>query len=174
MPQTHYLRIKRKEVTIMQNQTPITKIGYEAVEAELNHLIKVEREEIKTAIGEARELGDLKENAEYHSAKEKQAIIEGRISQLQGVIASAKIVDPSNMSSDRIVFGATVTLLDVEKDETVTYQIVGDIESDSSKGKISFQSPLGKALIGKEEGDTVIVKAPKGDIEYEVEDIEFK
>lgn len=155
-------------------ETPITKKGYEAVEAELNQLIKVEREDIKKAIGEARELGDLKENAEYHSAKEKQALIEGRISQLQGVIASAKIVDPGTMSGDRIVFGATVTLLDVEKDESVTYQIVGDFESDSSKGKVSFQSPLGKALIGKEEGDTVVVRAPKGDIEYEVEAVEFK
>lgn len=154
--------------------TPITQKGYDAIEKELDQLIKVEREDIKKAIGEARELGDLKENAEYHSAKEKQALIEGRISQLQGVIASAKIVDPSSMSGDRVVFGATVTLLDVEKDETVTYQIVGDFESDSSKGKISFQSPLGKALIGKEEGDTAIVRAPKGDIEYEVESVEFK
>jgi transcription elongation factor GreA len=158
----------------MQGGTPITKSGYAAVESELSHLIKVEREEIKKAISEARELGDLKENAEYHSAKEKQSHIEGRISQLQGVIANAKIVDPSTMSSERIVFGATVTLLVVEKDVSVIYQLVGHIESDSSKGKISFQSPLGKALIGKEEGDTVIVKAPKGDIEYEVELIEFK
>lgn len=158
----------------MQGETPITKSGYEAVEKELNQLIRVDREEIKKAISEARELGDLKENAEYHSAKEKQALIEGRISQLQGIIASAKIVDPSTMSGDRVVFGATVTLLDVDKDENVTYQIVGDIESDSSKGKISFQSPLGRALIGKEAGDTVIVKAPKGDIEYEVEEVEFK
>ncbi|MCR9203835.1 MAG: transcription elongation factor GreA [Halobacteriovoraceae bacterium] len=155
-------------------ETPITQKGYSAIEKELDQLIKVEREDIKKAIGEARELGDLKENAEYHSAKEKQALIEGRISQLQGVIASAKIVDPSSMSGDRIVFGATVTLLDVEKDETVTYQIVGDFESDSSKGKVSFQSPLGKALIGKEEGDTVVVRAPKGNIEYEVESVEFK
>jgi transcription elongation factor GreA len=155
-------------------ETPITKAGYEAVEKELNQLIKVDREEIKVAISEARELGDLKENAEYHSAKEKQALIEGRISQLQGVIASAKVVDPAQMNGDRVVFGATVTLLDVDKDESVTYQIVGDIESDSSKGKISFQSPLGRALIGKEEGDTVIVKAPKGDVEYEVEEVEFK
>lgn len=158
----------------MQGQTPITKSGYEAVEKELSQLIKVDREEIKKAISEARELGDLKENAEYHSAKEKQALIEGRISQLQGVIASAKVVDPAAMSGDKVVFGATVTLLDVDKDENTTYQIVGDIESDSSKGKISYQSPLGKALIGKEEGDTVVVKAPKGDIEYEVESVEFK
>lgn len=155
-------------------ETPITKNGYETLEKELNQLIKVDREEIKKAIGEARELGDLKENAEYHSAKEKQALIEGRISQLQGIIASAKIVDPSQMNGDKVVFGATVSLLDIEKDQNVTYQIVGDFESDLSKGKISFKSPLGRALIGKEEGDLVTVKAPKGDVEYEVESVEFK
>ena len=157
----------------MRQETPITKAGYEAVQKELDHLIKVEREEIKVAISEARELGDLKENAEYHSAKEKQGHIEGRISQLQGVIAAAKVIDPTTLNSDRVVFGAYVTLNDVEKDETVRYQIVGDIESDFSKGKVSFQSPLGKALIGKEEGDTVIVRAPKGDVEYEVEAVDF-
>ena len=155
-------------------ETPITKNGYETLEKELNQLIKVDREEIKKAFGEARELGDLKENAEYHSAKEKQALIEGRISQLQGIIASAKIVDPSQMNGDKVVFGATVSLLDIEKDQNVTYQIVGDFESDLSKGKISFKSPLGRALIGKEEGDLVTVKAPKGDVEYEVESVEFK
>ena len=101
-------------------------------------------------------------------------MIEGRVSQLQGVIAMAQVIDTTQVSSDRVVFGAFVTLNDVEKDQTVRYQIVGDIESDFSKGKVSFQSPLGKALIGKEEGDTVIVRAPKGDIEYEVESIEFK
>ncbi len=157
----------------MKNETPITKEGYEAVLAELDQLIKVEREEIKVAISEARELGDLKENAEYHSAKEKQSMIEGRVSQLQGVIATAQVIDTSKLKADRVVFGAFVTLNDIEKDQTVRYQIVGDIESNFSQGKVSFQSPLGKALIGKEEGDEVIVKAPKGDIEYEVESIEF-
>ena len=157
----------------MNNEEPITKQGLDKVQKELNKLIREDREEIKIAISEARELGDLKENAEYHSAKEKQSIIEGRISQLQGVIATSQVVDISNITSDRIVFGATITLLDVEKDETVTYQIVGDFESDINSGKISYKSPLGKALIGKEEGDTVIVKAPKGDIEYEVESVEF-
>lgn len=157
----------------MKNETPITKEGYEAVLAELDQLIKVDREEIKIAISEARELGDLKENAEYHSAKEKQAMIEGRVSQLQGVIATSQVIDTSKLNADRVIFGAFITLNDVEKDQTVRYQIVGDIESDFSKGKISFQSPLGRALIGKEEGDVVIVKAPKGEIEYEVESIEF-
>ena len=157
----------------MNGDSPITKKGHDKVQAELRQLITVDREEIKQAISEARELGDLKENAEYHSAKEKQSILEGRISQLQGIIATSKIVNIADVKSDHIVFGATINLLDVDKDETVTYQIVGDVEADFNSGKISFKSPLGKALIGKEEGDTVIVKAPKGDVEYEVESFEF-
>ena len=153
---------------------PITKNGMDKIEEELNQLIKVEREELKTVIAEARELGDLKENAEYHAAKEKQSIMEGRIAQLQGIVASSEVVDPSQVESDKVVFGATVTILNVETDESTTYQIVGEPESDIKQGKISYNSPLGKALIGKEEGDEVIVKAPKGDIEYEVEEIEYK
>ena len=158
----------------MQTKTPITSKGYIAVEEELARLIKNDREELKVVIAEARALGDLKENAEYHSAKEKQSLLEGRISQLQAVVASAQVIKVSEIESDTIVFGATVTLLDVDKDSTVIYQIVGQSESDKDNGKISYTSPLGKALIGKEEGDTVIVKAPKGDVEYEVESIEFK
>lgn len=156
-----------------QTESPITKQGYEKVQKELDHLIKVEREELKKVIAEARALGDLKENAEYHAAKEKQSMLEGRIAQLQAVVAGSRVVDVSQIQSDKIVFGATVTLLDLEKDESVVYQIVGQEESDTSKGKISFTSPLGKALIGKEEGDTITVKAPKGDREYEVESIEY-
>ncbi len=157
----------------MNNDTPITKEGYDKVQAELDQLIRVEREELKVIISEARDLGDLKENAEYHAAKEKQSVLEGRIMQLQGVIASAQVIDPKEVSTDKVVFGATVTLLDVEKDETVVYKIVGEIESNMKEGKISYKSPLGKAIIGKEEGDTVIVRAPKGDIEYEVESFEY-
>ncbi len=155
-------------------KAPITRKGMDKIQQELDHLIKVEREEIKVVIAEARELGDLKENAEYHSAKEKQSLIEGRIGQLQSIVANSQVIDVANVESDTIVFGATVTLLDVEKDESVTYTIVGADESDKSEGKISYTSPLGKALIGREEGDTVIVKAPKGDIEYEVESFEFR
>lgn len=155
------------------NGSPITKEGYEKVQEELDHLIKVVREELRITISEARELGDLKENAEYHAAKEKQGIVEGRIAQLQGIVANSKVIDVKSINSDVIVFGATVTLLNVEKDENVKYQIVGEHESDMTKGKVSFSSPLGKALLGKEEGDTVIVKAPKGEIEYEVEKIDF-
>lgn len=155
------------------DELPITLAGKNKLEAELNQLIKVEREELKVSIAEARELGDLKENAEYHAAKEKQGIVEGRIAQLQGILARSRVVEVSKIKSTKIVFGATVTVLDVAKDATVTYRIVGEDESDSRENKISFTSPLGKALIGKEEGDTVIVKAPKGDVEFEIESFEF-
>jgi transcription elongation factor GreA len=157
----------------MANVEPITIEGMTKVQEELDRLIKVEREELKFIINEARELGDLKENAEYHAAKEKQSLMEGRISQLQGIVAISQVIDVSTLSQEKIVFGATVTLLDVEKDTTVTYQVVGEPESDMKNGKISYKSPLGKALIGKEEGDAVVVKAPKGDVEYEVESFEF-
>jgi transcription elongation factor GreA len=154
-------------------ELPITIAGKNKIEAELDHLIKNEREEIKVAIAEARELGDLKENAEYHSAKERQSIIEGRIAQLQGILARSRVVDVSKIKSDRIVFGASVTLHDTEKGIRHTYKVVGDDEADFNNNKISYSSPLGKALIGKEEGDVVVVKAPKGDIEYEIESFEF-
>lgn len=155
------------------DELPITLAGKQKIEAELDHLVKVEREDLKVAIAEARELGDLKENAEYHAAKEKQGIVEGRIAQLQGILARSRVVDVSKIKSDKIVFGATVTILDAVKDQSVTYKIVGEDESDIKNLKISYNSPLGKALIGKEVGDTVIVKAPKGDVEYEVESFEF-
>ncbi len=157
----------------MADEMPITKAGKDKIEEEHNHLIKVEREKLKETIAEARDLGDLKENAEYHAAKERQGIIEGRIAQLQGILARARVVDVSKINSDKIVFGATVTLRDIEKDTTVVYQVVGEDEADIRIGKVSFNSPLGKALIGKEAGDTVIVKAPKGDVEYEVDNFEF-
>ncbi len=153
-------------------EVPITLAGKNKIETELNHLVKVEREEIKTAIAEARELGDLKENAEYHSAKERQSIIEGRIAQLQGILARARVVEVSKIKSTKIVFGATVMLTDADG-KSHTYKLVGDDEADFSANKISYTSPLGRALIGKEEGDSVVVKAPKGDVEYEVESFEF-
>ena len=169
-----FLKNKKIKGKVMANELPITANGEKKLKDELNQLIKVDREEIKQKISEARELGDLKENAEYHSAKEKQALLEGRISQLQGILAGSQVIDPTSIKSDKIVFGATVTLVDVEKGTEVIYQIVGKDESNIAQGKISFLSPLGKALIGKEEGDTVLVKAPKGDIEYEVQQFEFK
>ncbi len=155
------------------DEMPITRAGKDKIEEELNHLIKVEREKLKETIAEARELGDLKENAEYHAAKERQGIIEGRIAQLQGILARARVVDVSKIKSEKIVFGATVTLRDIEKESVVTYQVVGEDEADIRIGKVSFNSPLGRALIGKEAGDTVIVKAQKGDVEYEIDEFEF-
>jgi len=157
----------------MSNESPITQSGYEKIQAELEHLIKVEREALRISIAEARELGDLKENAEYHAAKEKQGHVEGRIAQLQAVIAKSKIVDVSKTKSEKIVFGATVVLIDQETEESVKYQIVGEEESDTKSRKISYTSPLGKAMIGREVGDIVIVKAPRGDKEYEIESIDF-
>lgn len=156
------------------SQHPMTLNGKNMLQTELDHLIKNDREEIKVAIAEAREHGDLKENAEYHAAKEKQSHIEGRIAELQGKLGSAKVVDVSKLDQEKIVFGATVTLYSEEKDESFTYQLVGEDEAKTAKEKISFNSPLGKSLIGKEEGDEVVVKAPKGDIHYVVEAVDYK
>ena len=152
---------------------PITKSGFDLLKKNLEKLKNVERPRIVDAIKKARVFGDLRENAEYHAAKEKQGIVEGRIAQLQGILARSRVVEVSKIKSTKIVFGATVQVLDVARDQKVTYRIVGEDESDSRENKISFTSPLGKALIGKEEGDTVIVKAPKGDVEYEIESFEF-
>lgn len=152
---------------------PMTLKGKKLLEDELNHLIRVEREEIKQAIAEARELGDLKENAEYHAAKERQSIIEGRILDVQSKIARGRVVDASSINAEKIVFGATVTIFDHQKEVTMTFQIVGEDEAMTDPKKISYNSPLGRALIGKEVGDEVIVKAPKGDLTYEVQDLSY-
>jgi len=157
----------------MKKNTPITRQGFEKINQELEQLIKVDREKIKKVIAEARELGDLKENAEYHSAKEKQALLEGRIGTLQGILAGCMIIDVETIKSDKVVFGATVTLTD-EDGDTVIYKIVGQEESNKKDGKISYNSPIGKALIGREEGDTILVRAPKGDVEYEIESFTFE
>jgi transcription elongation factor GreA len=151
----------------------MTAIGKKKLEEELEKLIKIEREQIKQTLAEARELGDLKENAEYHAAKEKQSLVEGKILELQNKLNKGQVVDVSQIKSDRIVFGATIVLFDPSKDKTVTYQIVGADEANIQAGKISYTSPLAKALLGKQEGDTVSFKAPKGIIEYEVEKISF-
>lgn len=155
------------------NECPMTLVGKKLLEKELDQLIRVDREELKVAISEARDLGDLKENAEYHAAKERQSIIEGRILDLQSKLARARVVDSSTMQSDKIVFGANVTVYDEQKDITLKFQIVGEDEAMTSENKISYSSPLGKALIGKEVGDEAIVKAPKGDLVYEVQDIRY-
>lgn len=155
------------------SECPMTLVGKKLLEEELNHLIRVEREQVKQAISEARELGDLKENAEYAAAKERQSIIEGRILDLQSKIARARVVDISTINTDKVVFGATVTIHDQQKDLTITYQIVGEDEAMTDPNKISYNSPLGRALIGKEAGDEIVVKAPKGDLVYEIQDVRY-
>lgn len=152
---------------------PMTLLGKKLLEDELNHLVRVEREDIKQAISEARELGDLKENAEYAAAKERQSIIEGRILDVQTKIARARVIDVSTIQSNKVVFGATVTIYDHQKDITTTFQIVGEDEAMTDPNKISYNSPLGRSLISKEIGDEVTVKAPKGDLVYEVQDIKY-
>ncbi|MGX9351298.1 transcription elongation factor GreA [Shimia sp. W99] len=151
---------------------PMTRAGYAALEAELKHLKSVERPAIIEAIASARELGDLKENAEYHSAREKQGFIEGRIKELEGVIGLAEVIDPTTLSG-AIKFGATVTLVDEDTDEEKTWQIVGEHEANVEKGLLNIKSPIARALIGKEEGDSVEVRTPGGEKSYEVLSIAF-
>jgi transcription elongation factor GreA len=153
---------------------PMTPQGYQKLKEELERLTKVERPQNIKAIAEARAHGDLSENAEYHAAKERQSHIEGRINELQAKIAQAEVIDPSTISQDRIAFGATVKLLDVDTDEEKEYTLVGPDESDIKQNRISIHSPIGRALIGKSEGDVVTVKAPARTIEYEVLEIRFE
>ena len=152
---------------------PITKEGYNGLMKELKFLKEKERPKIIKEIGEARGHGDISENAEYEAAKDKQGILEARIQDLEYRLSMAEIIDPSTLSHDRIAFGATVRLLNVETDEEETYQLVGPDESDVAQKKISVPSPLGQALLGKQVDDSVMVKAPKGVIEYEVLEIFF-
>ncbi len=152
---------------------PITVSGLAMIKKELDHLKKVERPAIIKAIAEARSHGDLSENAEYHAARERQAFIEGRIQHLEGIIANAEAIDPTKFSGDRVLFGATVTIFDLEKEEEITYQIVGEIEADLAKGKISVTSPIGAALIGKSVGDEVKVTTPSGVKIYEIVSVAF-
>ena len=146
---------------------PITRAGADALDAELKRLKSVERPAIIQAIAEAREHGDLSENAEYHSAREKQSFIEGRIKELEGLLSRADVIDPAKLSGP-IKFGATVTIVDEDTDEEKTYQIVGEPEADLEKGLLNVKSPIARALIGKEEGDSVEVRTPGGDRSYEV------
>ncbi|MEM1151572.1 MAG: transcription elongation factor GreA [Pseudomonadota bacterium] len=151
---------------------PMTRGGFDKLDAELKHLKSVERPAIITAIAEARELGDLKENAEYHSAREKQGFIEGRIKELEAIIGLAEVMDPTKLSG-AIKFGATVEIVDEDTDEEKTYQIVGEPEADIESGKLNIKSPLARALIGKEEGDSVEVRTPGGTRSYEILSIKF-
>ncbi|WP_226782014.1 transcription elongation factor GreA [Oceaniglobus trochenteri] len=146
---------------------PLTKDGQTALNAELKTLKSVERPAIIRAIAEAREHGDLSENAEYHSAKEKQSFIEGRIKEIEGILSLADVIDTAKMSGT-IKFGARVTLVDEDTDEEKTYQIVGEPEANLEAGKLNIKSPLARALIGKDEGDSVEVRTPGGEKSYEV------
>ncbi|GGE54076.1 transcription elongation factor GreA [Actibacterium pelagium] len=150
----------------------MTRAGHTALDAELKQLKTEERPAIIKAIADAREHGDLSENAEYHSAREKQSFIEGRIKELEGMISLADVIDPKSLSGS-IKFGATVTIVDEETDEEKTYQIVGEAEADIERGLLNIKSPLARALIGKDEGDSVEVRTPGGVKDYEVLNIEY-
>lgn len=153
---------------------PLTRRGFEALEAELRQLKSVERPAVIKAIAEAREHGDLSENAEYHAAREKQSFIEGRVKELEGLIGRAEVIDPARLSgSGSIKFGATVTIVDEDTDEERTYQIVGEAEANIEKGLLNIKSPIARALIGKEEGDSVEVRTPGGERSYEVISISY-
>ena len=151
----------------------MTQEGYDLLKQELKHLTTVERPDVINAIAEARAHGDLSENAEYHAAKELQGYIEGRIQELNGKLASANVIDVSKLSGDKIVFGVTVSFVDVDTEEEKRYKIVGEDEADLEQNKISVNSPIARALIGKKEGDTLVIPIPKGSIEVEVLKVEF-
>jgi len=151
-------------------KAPMTVVGEARLREELDRLRKVERPRISQAIAEARQHGDLRENAEYHAAREQQSFTEGRIAEIESKLAEAQVIDVTRIANTgRVIFGATVDLINVETEEEVCYQIVGEDEAEVRSGKISIASPIARALVGKEEGETVVVRAPGGDIEYEID-----
>jgi transcription elongation factor GreA len=154
------------------NKIPMTAEGAEKLRQELEQLKKVDRPRIVQAIAEAREHGDLKENAEYHAAREQQSFAEGRIQEIEGKLSYAQVIDITKIpESDKVIFGCTVDILNLDSDEVKTYKIVGDDEADIKVGKISYQSPIARALIGKEVGDVVRVITPGGEVEYEIDQV---
>lgn len=151
---------------------PMTVQGVRALEEELKHLKTVMRPQITQAIAEARELGDLKENAEYHAAREQQGMVEARIRDIEGRLQNAQVIDVSNIPhTGKVIFGTTVDIANVDTDDQVTYQIVGDDEADIKQGKLSVSSPIARALVGKQEGDVVTVRTPSGVVEYEIVEV---
>lgn len=157
----------------MSGGTPMTVAGEVALREELQRLKSVERPRIIQAIAEARAHGDLKENAEYHAAREQQSFCEGRISEIEGKLSDARVIDVSQIpNTGKVIFGVTVDIINCETDAKQTYRIVGEDEADVKLNKISVTSPIARALIGKEEGDIVVVKAPSGEIEYEIEKVQ--
>ena len=154
------------------NKVPMTVAGEAALREELERLKKVDRPRITEAIAEAREHGDLKENAEYHAAREQQSFNEGRIMEIEGKLGNAQVIDVTALpKTGKVIFGTTIDLINIETDEGVTYRIVGEDEADVKSNLISVGSPIARALIGKEEGDVVVVRAPAGDIEYEIDQV---
>lgn len=154
------------------NKFPMTVSGEAALREEAERLKKVERPRITAAIAEAREHGDLKENAEYHAAREQQSFNEGRLMEIEGKLSNAQVIDVTSIPhTGKVIFGTTIDLLNVDTNEAVTYRIVGEDEADAKQNLISVGSPIARALIGKEEGDCVVVKAPAGDIEYEIDQV---
>lgn len=168
-----FFYFSRWEKSVSDRQ-PMTLAGKAKLENELKHLLQVERPSVIKAIEEARGHGDISENADYDAAKERQAFIEARIAEIQGKLANAEVVDTSKLQSGKIIFGATVEIQDLDSEEVVTYQIVGEDESDVKHGKISVFSPIARSLIGKKEGDVVEFRSPKGDKELEVLKFYFK
>ena len=157
-----------------EEKHPMTVEGKRRLDEELKHLMSVERPAVIQAIETARGHGDLSENADYSAAKERQSFIEGRIQELNGKLARAQVIDPTTIKSEHVVFGATVVLTDGETSKKVTYKIVGVDEADAKAGKVGITSPIARALIGKREGDEVIVNAPRGEIQYEVVEIRYE
>ena len=154
-------------------KVPMTVAGAETLRAELNELKTVQRPKISKAIAEAREHGDLKENAEYHAAREQQSFCEGRISEIEAKLSESEIIDISKIEpTGKVIFGTTVTLFNLDTDESVIYQIVGEDEADVASGKISVVSPIARAIMGKPDGEEVVVKVPAGEVQYEIEKIE--
>lgn len=156
------------------DKVPMTVEGKRLLEDERKHLLSVERPAVVAAIEHARSLGDLSENADYSAAKERQGFIEGRIQEINAKLARAQVIDPKTLKSDKIVFGATVTVEDQDSGRETVYQIVGVDEADIKKGKIGISSPLARALIGRKEGDEVTFQAPKGNVQYVISKVEFK
>ena len=156
----------------MDNRYPMTEEGHAKLEAELHELKHEQRPAVIKAIAEAREHGDLSENAEYHAAREKQSFIEGRVKELEGILSLADVIDTSKLSGT-VKFGAHVTIVDEDTDEEKTYQIVGEPEADIENGKLNIKSPIARALIGKDEGDSVEVRTPGGEKGYEILKIEY-
>ena len=155
------------------DRVPMTPEGHAALQAELKHHLEVLRPKIVKDIEEARAHGDISENSEYEDAKERQAFLEGRMRELESQLAAAQVIDPSKLRSDRVIFGATVSMEDTETGEAMTYQIVGVHEADVASGRISCTSPIARALIGRSEGDVVKVRVPKGEREIEITGIRF-